>query len=101
MKIFRTPIYTDRRVDVVKVGEVLTINGVELDFSPLKEGSCLPARATGCEFLVGKVSREDGELTLTLIVPTGLEIIRGELPPISPADGEVNLYEGLEESWDD
>jgi hypothetical protein len=50
-------------------GDVLTINGVEFNFGPLPDGATLPAEAIDSPWIIGPVSRIDGELHLTLLLP--------------------------------
>lgn len=42
-----------------------------LDFTDLPEGAMLPAEAIGSEWIIGPVSRIDGELHLTVKLPHG------------------------------
>src|SRR5690606_21239084 len=52
-------------------GDILTLNGVPFDFGPLPDGATLPSEAIDSEWIVGPVSRIDGELHLTLRLPHG------------------------------
>ncbi|WOI54950.1 hypothetical protein [Palleronia sp. LCG004] len=53
-------------------GDVLTLNGEELDFSFLQEGEWLPTDAVGNEWIgPGGVERIDGKILLTIIIPYG------------------------------
>jgi hypothetical protein len=94
MKINLLPQRRDDSLRVLKYGDVLTINGTKYGFTQLGEGETLPASATDCPWLIGDITRTDGELELTLILPHG--------PNPSPAvafpepitvteDGEVPL----------
>lgn len=47
-------------------GDVLTINGVEFDFSPLGEGDVLPVGSVPMPVL-GRVTRADGEVVVTIL----------------------------------
>ncbi len=79
---------------VNKHGEVLTINGINLDFSVIPDGATLPAEAVDCKFIVGDVERADGELRLTLLLPHGPDAstaARFPQPIVDPADGPVRL----------
>lgn len=63
-----------RRDDVLTAsltGDVLTLNGIAFDFTQLAEGSTLPADAVDSEWISGDVSRVNGELHLTLLLPHG------------------------------
>lgn len=47
----------------------IRINGELFNFGPLAEGDVLPA--VPCEWILGPVTRKDGEVHLTLILPHG------------------------------
>jgi hypothetical protein len=53
------------------VGDILTLNGVALDFSQLPEGATLPAEAVDSEWVCGSVERTNGELLVHLLLPHG------------------------------
>lgn len=60
------------RNDVLKVavfGDLLVINGVEFDFTQLTEGSTLPREAIDSPWIAGEVSRVDGVLQVSLLLP--------------------------------
>lgn len=86
-----------RREDILtisKTGDTLTINGVPYDFSPLTEGSTLPAAAVECDFLVGDISMTNGDIELTLLLPISAnasEAARFPAPLNVVSDGEVVL----------
>jgi hypothetical protein len=71
MLIKLSPIRSDKTLVVSKKDDVLTVNGEVFDFSPLKEGQVLPADAIKSEWFIGDVSRVEGELILTLVLPHG------------------------------
>jgi len=71
MRISLFPYLCDFTLAATRAGDVLTLNGVEYDFSPLPEGATLPAEAIDSEWIVGPVSRIDGDLHLTLRLPHG------------------------------
>lgn len=71
MQIKLSPQRRDDNLTATLAGDVLTLNGVELDFSPLPEGATLPAEAIDSDWIVGPVSRIDGDLHLTLRLPHG------------------------------
>lgn len=50
----------------------LRINGEDFDFGPLDEGDLIPAGTIPCEWIVGPVSRIDGEIHLTMLLPHGV-----------------------------
>lgn len=93
-KITLSPqVRTDTLV-VSKSGDALIINGVTYDFSPLTEGSTLPAEATECEYIVGPVSRGNGDISLTLLFPISSNATEAQRFPemlTVTEDGEVIL----------
>jgi len=94
MHIKLSPFRLDARLVASRDGDKLTLNGKELDFSPLEEGDTLPADAIESEWITGDVSRIDGELHLTLRLPHGANApqeTRFPEPIINPPDGEISL----------
>lgn len=71
MHITWSPVRLDETLTAFRAGEVLTINGEAFDFGPLPEGATLPAEAIDSPWIVGPVSRIDGELHMTLRLPHG------------------------------
>lgn len=71
MRINLTPMRRDDRLDVSIAGDVLTVNGDSFDFSALAEGDRLPRHAVACDWLASDVTRTDGGIVLTLILPHG------------------------------
>lgn len=59
----------DDTLEVVKNGDILTINGVDYDFGPLPDGATLPMGAVDCLWVAGPVHRSDGELIVPLLLP--------------------------------
>lgn len=86
-----------RRDDVLNVrkrGDVLTINGERFDFREVPEGAVLPASAVDCDFVVGDITRRNGELVVTLLLPCGPDATAAVNFPadiVSPSDGNVSL----------
>ena len=94
MKIQLSPQVRFDSLEVHKVGDKLTINGEVFDFTPLPDGATLPAAAVDCEFIVGDVRRQDGELQLTLLLPIAWDAPEScafPQPILNPADGRVPL----------
>lgn len=81
MKIKLSPINHETRLYAFVNGDVLTLNGIELDFSPLGEGGVLPAAAIDSPWIASDVTRTDGEISLTLRVPHGANAPRETLFP--------------------
>jgi hypothetical protein len=71
MKIILSPQRRDDTLTLVKSGDTLTINNISYDFSLIPEGATLPADATDCEWIVGDISKVDGEIELTILTPHG------------------------------
>lgn len=81
-------------ISVSKAGDVLTVAGVELDFSVIPEGATLPASAAGCEYIVDEVTRVEGVLHVTLLMPyiaTDDPLICFPQPIADPGDGRIAL----------
>ena len=94
IKINLSPQVRAGTLTVSKSGDALTINGVVYDFTPLTEGSTLPAAAVDCEYIVGPVSRVDNEIELTLLLPitaNASEAAKYPEPITMTTDGEVAL----------
>jgi hypothetical protein len=79
---------------VSKRSDVLTINGQRLDFRPVTEGATLPQAAIDCPWIAGDVTRIDGQLTVTILIPYGPGATNAVLFPqdiVDPADGNLEL----------
>lgn len=71
MHITLSPVRMDETLAASRAGDVLTLNGEAFDFAQLPEGGTLPAEAIASDWIVGPVSRIDGDLHLTLRLPHG------------------------------
>lgn len=96
MKINLSPQRRDDTLTVSKAGDKLTINEAEYDFSVIPDGATLPdaQKATGCDFLIGPIERENDDLELTLLLPNAAgasEAARFPQPIINPPDGPLEL----------
>jgi hypothetical protein len=69
MRIKLSPQRRDDTLDVVKTGDILTVNGEAFDLTPMGEGDTLPRSAIDSLWFAGDVDKLDGELTLTLLLP--------------------------------
>ena len=69
MKIFLSPQRRDDTLSVVRRGDLLVVNDEPFDFSAVGEGDILPRSAIESEWFAGDVTRVNGELELTLILP--------------------------------
>lgn len=72
MKISFSPQFSDEKLEVLKTGESLTINGDFLDFSDLPNGASYPYEAIDNDMVIGGVSRVNGEIQITIRLPYNL-----------------------------
>ncbi|WP_415760343.1 hypothetical protein [Pseudomonas sp. LT1P18] len=82
----------DDTLEVIKVGNVLTINGGTFDFSPMAEGATLPRTAIASEWFADDVTMQDGALILTLLLPLPANYSPQQafpVPLVITADGPV------------
>jgi hypothetical protein len=93
MIIKLSPVRLDATLKVSIVGDVITLNGQDFDFTQLPEGATLPAEATNSEHFVGPIERISGELYLTLRLPHGANPSQAVAfpEPITTADGLIAL----------
>lgn len=71
MLIHFTPQRRDDSLTLEKTGDTLTINGDALDLSVIPEGATLPDAHEIHPLMVGSITRENGEIELTFILPHG------------------------------
>lgn len=71
MHITFAPQRRDGVLTVAKQGDVLTINGDQIDLSVIPDGATLPAGAISNEWIAGPVERIGGVLHVTLLLPHG------------------------------
>lgn len=89
MHITLTPIRMDpTELQVRRDGDALVVNGQRLDFAQMADGSARPALDWDCPFLVGQVQRENGAVTLTLLLPHGADAGPETLFPAAIDDPE-------------
>lgn len=94
MKINLSPQRRDDTLVVTKIGDAVVLNGEVLDFAPLPEGATLPSDAIDNPWIIGDVTRKDGQLELTLLFPHGAEAseaARFPEPLIVTENGNVEL----------
>ena len=101
MKIVLCPTRTNDQdvydFKVIKRGDVLTINGVKYDFTPIPEGASLPIEAIDCKWIHGiSVDRIEGHIHLTLGFPifaghVASENARFPEPLNNPPDGPLEI----------
>lgn len=73
MNIFLSPQVSDKKLVVNKQKDVLTINGESFDFTQFPEGAKLPASAVSSAFLIGEITRDNGHLNLTILLPIAVD----------------------------
>jgi hypothetical protein len=94
MLINLSPTRSDKILSISKSGDILTINGIPYDFSQLPNGATLPREAINCEFIISDVSRINGEIELTILLPHGANAsheARFPEPITMTTDGQVVL----------
>jgi hypothetical protein len=69
MIIKLSPQRSDDVLTIIKTGDTLRINGRDYDFNPLIEDAVLPMGSIDCKFIVGDVTRKNGEVIITVILP--------------------------------
>ncbi|MGN6311147.1 MAG: hypothetical protein ACTHNN_16530 [Xanthobacteraceae bacterium] len=97
MRISFSPQRRDDTLEVVKTGDVLTINGDVVDLSAIPDGADLPADAIDNELVVETVRRINGNLHVTLLLPLGAdapERARFPMDLVDPQDGPIALPGG-------
>lgn len=82
MKIFLSPQRRDDTLSVVRCGDLLVVNDEPFDFSPVEEGDILPRSAIESEWFAGDVTRVNGELELTLILPNPANFSKAQAFPV-------------------
>lgn len=100
MKIILSPQRRNDTLEVIKNGDVLTVNGEEFDFSPVGEGDTLPRQAISSLWFAGDVDRIEGELTLTLLFPNPWNYSQEQAFPVpleDVPDGPVAFPQPLSE----
>lgn len=94
MNLQFSPMRRDDSLVLERQGDILIINGEAFDFSPLEEGQTLPGDAVNSPWITGPVSRHEGQLVLTVLLPHGPDASPEQLSPTSlevTSDGLVTL----------
>lgn len=94
MKINLSPQVGREALSVIVSNDIIVLNGVVFDFTPLPEGGTLPRGSVESEWFVGDVTRKDGQIELTIILPHGFEAseaARFPEPLIVTTNGLVEL----------
>lgn len=71
MQIILSPQRRDTRLNLARHGDILTINGENFDFGPVREGAVLPAAAVQSDWFAGDITRQGGALIIPLFLPHG------------------------------
>lgn len=82
MKIFLSPQRRDDTLSVVRRGDLLIVNDEPFDFPAVEEGDILPRSAIESDWFVGDVTRVNGELELTLILPNPANFSQAQAFPV-------------------
>ncbi len=93
MRIHFSPVFVDGWLSLARHGDTLVIDGEAFDFGQLAEGHVLPRAAVSCAMVASDVTRQDGQIVLTLILPHGsdaAEAIRFPAPVDLVEDGPVD-----------
>lgn len=99
MKLHFTPQRRDETLSLDKVGDTLNINGSLLDLSVIPEGATLPDAHEVHPLLIGTITRQNGELELTFILPHGANPTHAQAFPESitvTEDGQISLPSAAE-----
>lgn len=94
MNITLTPQVRSDSLTLSKSGDTLTINGDAFDFSFIEEGDVLPQEAVECPLLASDVTRTDGALVLTLLLPiknTSSDAAKFPEPILNAPDGDIEV----------
>lgn len=71
MHIILSPQRRDAPLGLARHGDILTINGENFDFGPVREGAVLPAAAVQSDWFAGDITRQGGALIISLFLPHG------------------------------
>lgn len=94
MKIKLSPQIREDELSVIVSNDIIVLNGEILDFTQLPEGGTLPRGSVDNQWIVGDVTRKDGQIELTVILPHGFdasEAARFPEPIIVTTNGLVEL----------
>lgn len=94
MIITLLPVRMDADLTLHRRGDVLTLNGRDIDLSALPEGASLPSETLDCPWISGPVRREGGRLSVPVLLPHGPDAPQEMLfpePLLLTADGPVPL----------
>ncbi|MGP3699904.1 hypothetical protein [Rhodobacter sp. NSM] len=89
MHIAFSPQRREERLSLARSGDILILNGEELDLSGIPDGATLPRDAVGSAWLASDIERIDGVLQFTLILPHGPDAGAATLFP-EPIHAEID-----------
>ncbi|MCJ8139525.1 hypothetical protein [Falsirhodobacter halotolerans] len=94
MHISFSPVRRDEQLTASIEGDILTLNGQRLDLSGVADGQTLPRSEIDSDWIGGPVTRVDGMLRITLILPHGADAPEETLfpkPVVVTEDGPIPL----------
>lgn len=94
MKIILYPQVSNETLNIVKNDDILIINDQEFDFSSLPDGYQINTKDIGCNFIIGDVKRENGEILIGIRIPISIDSPESSCfpePLINPPNGELEL----------
>jgi hypothetical protein len=94
MIIKLSPVRDDAPLAVSRLGDMLTVNNIALDFAQLPDGATLPAEAISSDNVLDPVERIGGKLFVTLRLPHSAdapESVRFPSDIVDPPAGQVLL----------
>jgi hypothetical protein len=71
MQLILTPMRRDTHLSLNRQGDVLTLNGEDIDLAMLPDGATLPCDAVASDWIAGDITRKDGVLRVPLVLPHG------------------------------
>lgn len=92
-----SPIRMDAGLSLSRKGDCLTVNGEAFDFTALPEGATLPREAIASDWFADDVTRQDGELHLSILLPIRADAgpAARHPDPVTPdGDGRIRLPRG-------
>lgn len=98
MIINLSPSVSEDKLEIVKKGYVLEMNGESFDFSPMNDGDTLPFGAISSKWFLGNVEKENGELTIMILYPIPENYSQDQAfpkPLVDVPDGVVEFPKGL------
>jgi hypothetical protein len=86
MIIKLSPQRRDDTLQVTKLGNILTVNGEQFDFSRMVDGDTLPRTAISSEWFSSDVEMVNGQLVLTMILPNPVNYSPEQAFPVDLVD---------------